>query len=708
MARLRHPHIVAVYDFLDGDPAALVLEYVAGRTLANLVNTEGRLGASQAVQIVEEIAAALDSAHAQGIIHRDVKPSNILLPKRGPAKLTDFGVAHIDEEAPLTMMGDILGTIEYASPEQVHGNQVPDARSDVYSLAAVAYFALTGVPPFQAADSTTQAQLSVMHRQVFSEPISLRAHRADLSPALDQAVLRGLAKSPEARYPSTGQFAATLRVALGTAGLGAAAASEARIMAFTTRRSGVLIGAVASLLLLSVILLWKTRQPIAPSANPPVHIAKVMPNSLGLDTKSVPVAHPLPNTVPTGVKLTPQSAVSVKAVPKAAVFVKHAPQPVPAAISSRKYVKAANATLVRPAKPTAKLRAALGHPGARRHSLLTASHRSPIRSHSAKPTAGRAWLYVYANQNIAPLSPTAHMVNIRPQSVYVDGRPVPELAAGRWASLPAGAHVISFNTDGRTGFSSRTGVRVNLSPGAHTSKQILLPVISNAGARLAVPLPPPINPENLTAVPTATHIAYTVGWYTVSGWIAAKTPGQKPSLVRATPVWVMVDGNPVPALAQGHWAELPAGHHTVTFQPASGLGAGLKTWDIDLAPQAHLDQKVPLPSALVTNADAPASQVGWYTVSGWIAANAPGEKPNLVRAAPQWVMVDGNPVPALAQGHWAELPAGHHTVTFQPASGLGAGLKTWDIELTPQAHLDQKVPLPSNASSFSASHLSRP
>ena len=562
MARLRHPHIVAVYEFHDGDPAALVLEYVAGRTLANLVNAEGRLGASQAVQIVEEIAAALDSAHAQGIIHRDVKPSNILLPKRGPAKLTDFGVAHIDEEAPLTMMGDILGTIEYASPEQVHGNQVPDARSDVYSLAAVAYFALTGVPPFQAADSTTQAQLSVMHRQVFSEPISLRAHRADLSPALDQAVLRGLAKSPEARYPSTGQFAATLRVALGTAGLGAAA-SEARVMAFTSRRSGILIGAVASLLLLGIILIWKTRPPIAPPVNPPARIAKVTPKPLGLETKSVPVTHALPTPVPTVLKLTPKAAVSVKDVPKAAVFVKHAPKLVLAAIPPHKYVKAANAVPARPAKPTAKLRVALGHPGARRHSLLTASHRSQPRFHSAKPAGGRAWLYVYANQNIAPLSPTAHMVNIRPQSVYVDGRPVAELAAGRWASLPAGAHVISFNTDGRTGFSSRSGVRVNLSPGAHISKQILLPVISNAGARLVVPLPAPVTPENLTSAPTATHIAYTVGWYTVSGWIAANAPGQKPNLVRATPDWIKVDGKPVPALAQGQWAELPAGRHTV-------------------------------------------------------------------------------------------------------------------------------------------------
>ena len=705
MARLRHPHIVAVHEFHDGDPAALVLEYVAGQTLATLVNTGGRLHADRAVQIVEEVAAALDSAHAQRIIHRDVKPSNILLPKRGPAKLTDFGVAHIDEEAPLTMMGDILGTIEYASPEQVHGNQVPDARSDVYSLAAVAYFALTGVPPFQATDNTTQAQLSVMHRQVFSEPISLRAHQADLPAALDQAVLRGLAKSPEARYPSAGQFAATLRVALGSAGIGAGAESNARVMAGTSRRSGVLVGAVAALLLLGVILLWKTRQSAAPPTHSPVSITKVIPISptkpLLPNTKSAPLT-------PVAATLTPKTVVSVKAPPKVAAFTKPSPKPFLAAALPHKYVKNANSASAPSPNATVKPRIALGV-RARRHSLLMASARSvrsKLRHTQARPTLapGRAWLYVYANQNIAPLSPTAHMVSIHPQSVYVDGRPAPELAAGRWASLPAGAHVISFNTDTRTGFSSRTGVRVNLSPGAHVSKQILLPVISNAGARLATPLPAPVNPEKLSA----THIAYTVGWYTVSGWIATNVPGQKPNLVRATPAWVKVDGKPIPALAHGGWAELPAGKHTVIFQPASGLAAGPKTWDIDLAPQANLNQQVPLPSASVSAAETPTPKVGWYTVSGWIAADASTQKPTLVRATPDWVMVDGDSVPALALGHWAELPAGRHTITFQPVSGLGAGRKTWDIEITPQAHLDQKVPLPAASALFLTPPLSSP
>ncbi len=121
MGRLRHPNIVALYRFYDGNPAALVMEYVPGPTLAALVSADGWLPPARAAAVIEGVAAALDLAHAQGIIHRDVKPSNILLPKRGPARLTDFGVAHIEGDAPLTVMGDILGTIEYASPEQVHG-----------------------------------------------------------------------------------------------------------------------------------------------------------------------------------------------------------------------------------------------------------------------------------------------------------------------------------------------------------------------------------------------------------------------------------------------------------------------------------------------------------------------------------------------------------------------------------------------------------
>ena len=252
MLRLRHPSVVALYAYHPGDPqksdpAALVMEYVPGQTLAALVAADGRLPVARAVQLVEDIAAALDSIHALGIVHRDVKPANILLPKSGPARLTDFGVARIDDDLPLTVMGDILGTIEYASPEQVHGNEAVDTRSDVYSLAAVSYFALTGTPPFRAADSSTQAQLSVMHRQVFSSPPPLRFHRDELAPVLDEAVLRGLAKAPDARYASAGQFAAALRAAVAKS----AGEPQQKAASASARRTGAGAGAFAAAALLA-------------------------------------------------------------------------------------------------------------------------------------------------------------------------------------------------------------------------------------------------------------------------------------------------------------------------------------------------------------------------------------------------------------------------------------------------------------------------
>ena len=323
MKRLRHPNIVALYRFHDGDPAALVLEYVPGRTLAALVEAEGWLTPLRTAQVIEDVAAALDCAHAQGIIHRDVKPSNILLGERGAARLFDFGVAHIDEEAPLTVMGDVLGTIEYASPEQVHGNETPDARSDVYSLAAVAYFALTGTPPFRAADNSTQAQLSVMHRQVFSDPPALRFHREDLSLVVEAAILRGLAKAPASRYLSAGQFAAALRVAV-EAGAGA---PELRAMAVASRRTGAL--AVATLLLLGALALWRTGEF---AATQPARAAQVKqtPNQTAPAAAALLPVAPKP-LVPKPVAVvrapSPKTAFALRPAPETALATPPRPDP---------------------------------------------------------------------------------------------------------------------------------------------------------------------------------------------------------------------------------------------------------------------------------------------------------------------------------------------------------------------------------------------
>ena len=516
MQRLRHPSIVSLYLYHPGDPAkndpaALVMEYVAGQTLAVLVSEGGFLSPSRAARIVEEIAEALDCIHGIGVVHRDVKPSNILVPRRGPAKLTDFGVARIGEDLPLTVMGDILGTIEYASPEQVHGNGAVDTRSDVYSLAAVTYFVLTGTPPFRAADNSTQAQLSVMHRQVFAEPPPLRLHRSDLTPAMETAVLRGLAKAPADRYESAGQLAAALRAAV------TAAAEPQQIIAeASARRTGAIAGALASAcLLVAGFVLWKDGH-TPPALTAPVVTAQTH--------RAVPIpSAPMP---PAPMPPAPIPSAPVRAKPLTPLTASSAPSAKPAATPDRvartPKLKPVRVAALTPARPKPKRLAAAFKPRP-----FAASHviAAPVHSPNAALLPVR----------IAEHSPTPRLL------------PLPLLTP---------------------------------TPGASSIAE-------------AVPaLPPPV-PE---AVPST---ATKVGWYTVSGWIALaeQTPLQKAALVQASSLWIKVDGQPSPALALGQWAELTTGKHTITFQPFAGLGVGPKTWDIDLAPAAHLNQQIPLPSA---------------------------------------------------------------------------------------------------------------
>ncbi len=617
MKRLRHPNIVALYQFHDGDPAALVLEYVPGRTLADLVETAGWLTPLRAAQVIEGIAAALDCAHAQGVIHRDVKPSNILLPRRGPARLFDFGVAHIDEDAPLTVMGDILGTIEYASPEQVHGNEAPDARSDVYSLAAVAYFALVKTPPFRAADNSTQAQLSVMHRQVFADPPPLRLYREDLSPVVEAAVLRGLAKAPASRYPSAGQFAAALRAAV-EAGAGA---PEQRAMAAASRRTGALAGALAgaTLLLLGVLAVWRTGH-TAP--HPPSQIAQGTKGTPNLPGPKAAVSRPKPIAV-----------VPITVVPRAVAV-----QPRPAAHPA---LKPPETVVKAPApKPSLPKRTAAVKPG---HKAVVATRSRP---HSAQ-TVSRP-------------------VSARPEPSF--SRPPRHLIA---AIVPS-TH--------------------RKRPSTHQSLRLVAQaarpkVVTRATSALIAPASP------------------KVGWYTVSGWVPVNLPGPKSSLVRASAQWVKVDGQPVPALALGRWAQLPAGKHVVTFQPTPALGLRPKTWNIDLTAQAHLNQQIPFPAPAARLVSQP---VGWLSVSGWLPVTLPGQKPQLVPIAAEWIKIDGRPLADLAHGRWVSLPAGRHVLVFQPLPSSGADPATRVISLSPQAHLNQLVSLPAAPLPATPLHLRNP
>ena len=623
MARLRHPNVVALYRFYEGDPAALVLEYVPGQNLAALVARDGWLPVARAAGIIEGVAAALDCAHAQGIVHRDVKPSNILLPPRGPARLADFGVAYVEGDTPLTVMGDVLGTIEYASPEQVHGNESPDARSDVYSLAAVTYFALTGTPPFRAADNSTQAQLSVMHRQVFAEPPPLRFHRDDIAAGVEAVVLRGLAKAPDGRYQSAGQFASALRGAAEAD----AGAPELRAMAASSRRTGIQAGTAAGLtaLLLAGFLIWKEARPEPPAASlnreaggihspapkpiaPVVTIPRPVPPAVpqAAVPKSAPpkpvLIAPKPEPKPLVVlaplvapkPVTPRPLPQPPPVPSAAK-VAVAPRPVKPAVSPKpsKPVPVALVPPHVPVTPKPPLKAVPKVVPPHTAAVLATAHPPkpvPVPQKAATPAQGL--LYVYARQNVAPLGHAPRLENVRAQAVYVDGKSVLALAAGKWAALPAGTHVVSFFPDAHSGFTPHTGVTVRLAAGAHVSRQILLPVMTSTSTapRTAAVRPTPPRPVPAAVVPAT-------GWLAVYGTRPADGQSGTTAGAHVPAQSVYVDGRPVPELANGGWAKLPAGRHVLTFVPASDSEAGSATYTVHVAPQSHLSQPIPLPYA---------------------------------------------------------------------------------------------------------------
>ena len=204
--RLTHPAIVAVHDVGEAENRPfMVMEYIEGGTLADLLLGGQPLPLAEAVEIVLQVCAALDYAHRHGVVHRDIKPRNILVGP-GVTKVTDFGTARILGTSH-TMTGTMLGTPAYMSPEMVRG-QAADPRSDLFSLGVVLYEAITGVNPFNAADLA-----AVLYRIVNIDVSSVRQHSAELPPALDRVLRRALAKEPESRFATATDFASALRAA---------------------------------------------------------------------------------------------------------------------------------------------------------------------------------------------------------------------------------------------------------------------------------------------------------------------------------------------------------------------------------------------------------------------------------------------------------------------------------------------------------------
>jgi serine/threonine-protein kinase len=211
-ASLNHPAIVAVYD--TGEEHAptgeelpyIVMEYVNGHTLKEVLGIEGRLMPRRALEIVADICSALDFSHRHSIIHRDIKPGNVMLTQTGQVKVMDFGIARAlaSGASTMTQTSAVIGTAQYLSPEQARGEQV-DARSDVYATGCVIFELLTGHPPFVGDNP-----VSVAYQHVREDPRAPSELNPDVTPDIDAVVLKALAKNPANRYQSAGEMRADL------------------------------------------------------------------------------------------------------------------------------------------------------------------------------------------------------------------------------------------------------------------------------------------------------------------------------------------------------------------------------------------------------------------------------------------------------------------------------------------------------------------
>ena len=209
-AELDHPNIVPVYDAGEFEGRLFIaMKYIEGTDLAQVLAEEPRQTAQKTLDVMMQLAAALDAAHEHGLIHRDVKPANALIDDEERVYLTDFGLTRrVDSHRPLTQTGRAVGTAAYLAPEQIRGEPL-DKRVDVYALGCVLYQCLTGQPPFQR-----DTDMLIMWAHVGAEPPSLSGERPDLPPRVDAVINKALAKSRDDRFDSCGELVRTFQEAI--------------------------------------------------------------------------------------------------------------------------------------------------------------------------------------------------------------------------------------------------------------------------------------------------------------------------------------------------------------------------------------------------------------------------------------------------------------------------------------------------------------
>jgi serine/threonine protein kinase len=329
MASLRHPNLVAIYDMvIDGEDLLLVMEYVEGRTLADVLKS-APFSWERAAELLAPVALALDYAHSQGVVHRDLKPPNVLVGEDGSVKVADLGLATAAEITKITPPGAIMGTPAYMAPEQARPG-IPTPAADVFALATIAFEALSGVLPRWG-----RGVMAILAQAEREPPADLREHRPNTPAGVALALIRGMSPIPEQRQQSASELLDDLAVGFAEQRTSTVTAPslpsppppqrQVRVRGVVNRRTRMLaLAAVTSAVVaITAILATRPGEPSPPSSSPPT--ARATPASTPLATSSPPASPTAsPSAAAPAATATPSSSAVLSATQTVRAFYRRA------------------------------------------------------------------------------------------------------------------------------------------------------------------------------------------------------------------------------------------------------------------------------------------------------------------------------------------------------------------------------------------------
>lgn len=401
-AALSHPNIVTVHDVLEeGGKAYVVMEYIAGESLAARLKANPVVDSAFTLQVLREMASALDYTHARGIIHRDIKPGNVMIDEAGTAKIMDFGIARLDDAHGTTATGMVMGTIEYMAPEQIKGEAL-NGSADQFSLAAMAYQMMCGSTLFGQHSFTTLA-----YKIVNEEPQPVRTRNTALPPGVDAVLAKALSKTPAGRFVSCSKFVDALAesFALKPPVFEEPTRTIPVVVAPRRRPSGALAAVAVLILAGAALAIWKPWAPrVHPPPSPPATSAITQPVPPQVQEPSVSVAPP---------NSEPKSEKSVEprptAKPNPPVAAKNPPVEQPEVDADDKSVKGPGQELYDQAQDSMKA----GRYDAAIQSLTKAIG---IRAGFARAYLSRAMAYQHLDQSEAAVKDYSEVIRLRPRN----------------------------------------------------------------------------------------------------------------------------------------------------------------------------------------------------------------------------------------------------------------------------------------------------